>query len=234
MYNTFKIYPNSRFKKCLIAFAIVIVSLILLAGIAITIILITTPDYPVLTNSINDYSAKGYYFDNRIFMPTLPENAEVISYYSYNHWNEDYDQYLELKFNTKEEMEEYLNVLFDYSQSYIEQVGFQMCPENNDWFVRETNPYNSSFVDCYSKAEHYWRGEQAYTGYRVDDYIRCRYNVISYSYDCLTVIQSSCEGGFERKDNKNYTPKFLERFGITYGSVSHEIAIEFDFSNKDK
>ena len=200
------------------------------------VVVITTPDYPFTTDSIEDYN-NDKYNSNRsyiVFMPTLPENAEVVSYYSYNYWDQNYDRYLELKFGTREEMDEYLNALFEYAIANIEEERPTLYPKDDDWFAREVNPYDSSFIDCYSKEYFYSRGDHEYTGYETGSSLYCVYRVISYSYDSLTVIQSYARGSFQRFYHGDYIPKFLERFGITHDSPSHEIVVEFDRINKDE
>ena len=218
--------------KGLIIGAIALITPILI----IAIIVALQPNYPFTTDSIEDYNNEKYNGDHSyyVFMPTLPENAEVVSYYSYNYWDQDYDRYLELKFGTREEMDEYLNALFEYASANIEEARQTLYPKDDDWFAREVNPYDSSFIDCYSKDHFYSRGEYEYTGYETGSSLRCSYSVISYSYDCLTVIQSYARGSFQRFYHGDYIPKFLERFGITHASPSHEIVVEFDRINKDE
>lgn len=202
----------------------------------IAIIVALPPYYPFTTDSIEDYNNEKYNSNHSyyVFMPMLPENAEVVSYYSYNYWDQNYDRYLELKFGTREEMDEYLNALFEYAIANIEEARQTLYPKDDDWFAREVNPYDSSFIDCYSKEDFYSRGEHEYTGYKTGSSLRCSYSVISYSYDCLTVIQSYARGSFQRFYHGDYIPKFLERFGITHSSPSHEIVVEFDRINKDE
>ncbi len=201
------------------------------------VVLIITPDYPFTTDSIEDYNNEKYNGNHSsyVFMPTLPENAEVVSYYSYNYWDKSYDRYLELKFGTREEIYEYLNALFEYAIANIEEARLTLYPKDDDWFAREVNPYDSSFIDCYSKDDFYYSGDYEYTGYKTfETTLYCSYGVISYSYDCLTVIQSYASGSFQRFYQDDYIPKFLERFGITHSSPSHQIVVEFDRINKDE
>ena len=218
--------------KGLIIGAIALITPILI----IAIIVALQPNYPFTTDSIEDYNNEKYNSNHSyyVFMPTLPENAEVVSYYSYNYWDQNYDRYLELKFGTREEMDEYLNALFEYASANIEEARQTLYPKDDDWFAREVDPYDSSFIDCYSKEDFYSRGEHEYTGYETGSSLYCSYSVISYSYDCLTVIQSYACGSFQRFYHGDYIPKFLERFGITHSSQSHEIVVEFDRINKDE
>ena len=198
----------------------------------IAIIVALQPNYPITTDRIEDYGNDEYYFVDKIFMPYLLKNAEVVSYYSYNYWDEDYDLYLELKFNTEDEMDAYLDALFSYVKTKSDAIAYS--PVGGDWFVREEHPSDPSFTVCYYKDFHYNQAYQDKTGYRIEDYYYiCCYAVICYSYDSLTVIQSASQGSFNMYYNE-YTPKFLERFGITYDSPSHEFVIEFDRINKDK
>lgn len=229
----FNLAINPKLRRRLIIAAIALITPILI----IAIIVALPPNYPFTTDSIEDYNNEKYNSNHSyyVFMPTLPENAEVVSYYSYNYWDESYDRYLELKFGTREEMDEYLNALFEYSIANIEEEMQTLYPKDDDWFVREVNPYDSSFIDCYSKDDFYYSGDYEYTGYKTfETTLYCSYSVISYSYDCLTVIQSYASGSFQRFYQDDYIPKFLERFGITHSSPSHEIVVEFDRINKDE
>lgn len=216
--------------KTFLIIGIVIVVLLHCVVTFIVVVWLTTPDYPFYTDSVEDYNSDEYYFDEGFFMPDLPRNAQVVAYSSYNYWNEDYDQYLEVRFDTKEEMDGYISALFGYLDQRREADGIQYSPDNGDWFLRETNPYDSSFVDCYYKKYRFHSPPYyEFTGYRVEeDLFDCHYCVISYSYESLTVIQSECRGTFYENENE-YTPKFLERFGINESARYKFIRVGFDY-----
>ena len=216
---------NYRLKKTLIVVGSILVAVILVVSVILIVALSSTPDYPIYTSSASDYNSGDYYFYDGFFMPTLPENATVVAYYSYDYWKEEQDQYLELSFNSKEEMDSYLTSFYEYLAELRSDI--KHFPTDGEWFIRETNPYDSSFVDCFYKEYHYFQYDITYTGYEVteDDY-HCCYAVLSYSYDSFAVIQSVSNGHFERNDN-DYIPQYLERFGIDETITNKKMPLSF-------
>ena len=68
-------------------------------------------EYPVFTQNISDYNTPQYPIGDRFFLDKIPDNADTIAFSFYEYRHEDFDLYLELKFKTLEEMEEYLKTL---------------------------------------------------------------------------------------------------------------------------
>lgn len=164
------------------------------------------------TEDINNYGSDKYHRRSSFFLPELPTNADVVFFSSYNYYNEIFDQYLELKFNTKEEMHEYISSILDYDLASFSK-------ENREepaigWVVEETNPYNSSYTDLISTSMTsgtYGDVDVRWVGYKIrttgNERIEANLSIVSYSDEELTVIQSYLYG-------INYTFKYFTRFNI--------------------
>ena len=66
------------------------------------------------SNNISEYNSEDYKTNisgSPVFLDTIPENAQVVDYEYYDWYRENIDVYLELKFDTQEELENYLDIL---------------------------------------------------------------------------------------------------------------------------
>ena len=167
------------------------------------------------TDDIQDYNSKKYQIPQTVFLPEIPENAEVVEFSYYNYWHEARDVYLELKFQTKAEMDDYLRLLKENGTASCNK---DTSADKAEWFVEETNIYDQSFTDLFCLIHCSEDGEGYYTGYRTEvgkdgSICACNFGVISFSYEKLTVIQS-CTHGWYREAVHDYVPKYLVRFGV--------------------
>ena len=206
----------------------VIIALFITLGVLLTVIApivgffiyISSIDLTDYTENIEDYNTEKYrlpFILVPIFLDAIPENATVVrfSHYCYYH-REDEDIYLELKFETKEEMDEYLSAIKDQCQKEFEPVAHNY--NSKDAFVEVENPYNEKYIELFYKRCCISRMNEEYTGYSAEDqgkgyYYDCQFAVVSYSYEELTVIQAYTSGGFYEPENK-YTPKYFIRFSV--------------------
>ena len=164
------------------------------------------------TEDISDYNSDQHHRRSSFFLPELPTNADVVFFSSYNYYNEIFDQYLELKFNTKEEMHEYISSILDYDLASFSK-------ENREepaigWVVEETNPYNSSYTDLISTSMTsgtFGDVDIRWVGYKISitgkEHIEANLSIVSYSDEELTVIQSYLYG-------YDYTFSYFTRFNI--------------------
>ena len=163
------------------------------------------------TEDINDYNSEQHHLHSSFFLPELPSNAEIVYFSSYFYYYEIFDQYLELKFNTEEEMHEYISSILDYDSSFFTKDNKQEPAVG--WVVEETNPYNSSYTDLISTTltSGYAGDSVRWVGYKIRTTGSVRINanlsIVSYSDEELTVIQSYLYG-------TNYTFKYFTRFNI--------------------
>lgn len=175
------------------------------------------------TEDIAEYNSKKYPIVSDVFLEKIPSNAKVISFSYYDYWNEEKEIYLELEFNSLEEMEDYLQSL---KKHCFESVADRKIPSGfqGEWLMESKNPHDLKYTDlfCVSRTINTQMegSEKAsdYTGYKIDvredlTFYKCYYSIISYSYDDLRVIQSDTRGTFYDKRN-NYIPKFLLRFSV--------------------
>lgn len=178
--------------------------------------LISCDDYGVIyTESIENYNTEEYPVKSAVFLETIPDNATVISFSYYDYWHESSEIYIELKFRTEAELEEYINSIKTHSESYLINA---TKPSDGEWFVEVQNPYDSNYVELVSLSHSSWQNNKHSVGYSIEHhntYITyvCNYGIISYSSEDLTVIQSSTQGRFETFE-ENYVPKYFERFNI--------------------
>ena len=208
----------------------IITAVVIIAAILVTLFLplailrlvtyFTADDFTFYTENIEDYNTEGYsisFFLAPIFLDEIPENATVVYFSHYHFYNhEDEDIYLELKFETKEEMDEYLSAIKDQCQKEFEPVAHNY--NSKDAFVEVENPYNEKYIELFYKRCCISRMNEEYTGYSAEDqgkgyYYDCQFAVVSYSYEELTVIQAYTSGGFYEPENK-YTPKYFIRFSV--------------------
>lgn len=188
-------------KKLKISIVFVIISIVLLSVVKILI----TEEHFLITESINDYNSEKYPILLHIFPNELPKNAEVIDFSYYDYWYEAIDVYLELKFYSSDEMNEYL----------AEIKGEKLS--NKELYIEEKNVHNCSYTDIFLKNYITYSKKKAFTGYEIEtkDYLcyKCNYAVLSYSYEELVVIHSYSRGHFRPNIHK-HTPEYIKRFNV--------------------
>ena len=173
------------------------------------------PKEVYFTENPDEYNTGNYTFFSDIFLPELPQTASVVSFRLYQYWYEDVEYFLELEFNTEEDMRNYLE---DLIESYLDEM-----PSHDQslerWIAEEENPYDKSFTDMICTL--YWvAGKDAtYTGYEISPDENLKYDsnsgIISYSYESLTVIQSYLHGLFYTSEHgEDYVPKYFVRFNV--------------------
>lgn len=200
---------NKRETTLIIIGAIVLVA-------SIIILWFMKPKGVLVTENIEDYNTADYPVWESVFMETLPEKAEVVRYAYYDYWHEVRDRYLELKFETIEDLNSYLLELKEYTR--VKTNPDSPFMQKNDLFIEETNPYNNLYTDLLCTYNSYTQNHIGKTGYKIlfeDDEtrFRCSFGIISYSYEELTIIQSVCSGLF-RDIIHDYTPEYFKRFNV--------------------
>lgn len=167
------------------------------------------------------YNTEDYPLYETLFLKELPQEAEAVdfSYYLY-YTAEEEDTYLELKFNSLDEMQVYLDTLTATLVDYYRNSYNETQSNNGEWFIECPNPYNEKYTDLFSVVfdAGYCTGAD-YTGYVIEKnedlfWYKCDYGIISYSYEELTVIQTSSEGWFCESVHGDYVPKYLKRFNV--------------------
>ena len=182
------------------------------------------PRFVFYTEDIQDYNTEKYPFFSSIFLPCIPKNASVTKFVYYNYIDEEIDSYLELKFNSVEDLDCYLLAVKEhYEQSENTR------PQITRFFVEKTNEFDDNYENIYCIASNYTSSyDEEYDGYigyefyeeeykslfgKLDasDCYDCLFDVISYSYSELTVIQSSVRGNFLEYFHE-YIPYYFIKF----------------------
>ena len=168
------------------------------------------------TENIENYGKYDKY-DPNYFPKSITDDMTVVKF-SYFYKYIDIDQvdiYLEVKFDDKETMMQYVTE----SLSLL-----------NDGNVSEyTNPYNSNYTDIISNKSIRYQSSvigdlASYIEFDGDEdykYVEMGYYSISYSYNELTVIYNYTSIGSDimvgnNPDKGEYYPKYLERFGVKW------------------
>lgn len=179
------------------------------------------------TQDIRDYGTEKFPLYHGLFPRALPAGGEAVAFSYYNYWHEEEDYYLELKFSTREEMDNYLSAFakdcgapsFD---AYVE-----------DGFRSEQNPYDPTFVDWIDLFCITISGGREYTGFSIytpqkrgETLYDCNFGVISCSYEKLTVIHSYTTGVYQYGIN-DHIPCYFQRFHVPL-EEEHERKIFLD------
>lgn len=168
------------------------------------------------TDNIENYNSNEFPVPQTIFPAEIPANAHVVSFSYFNYWHEAEDIYLELKFNTLEEMKLYLS---DVKRACASHCQHSSSTKSNSCFIETQNIYNQSYEDMFSMLYCTSQGDNHYTGYTIrktDSVImryECNFGVITYSFDELTVIHSYVYGWY-RSSIHNHIPAYFKRFGV--------------------
>ena len=168
------------------------------------------------TENIKDYHAESYPIPSTFFLSKLPNNTKVKSFSNYSYWHELFDVYLELEFDSKEEMDKYISSIVnnDLNSSSKENREEPI----NGWIIEEKNPYNDSYVDLISTELTSGTINERWVGYTISiqdekTVVSTNLSIISYSYQDLTVIQSYMYGSYNTNAN-DYVFKYFTRFNI--------------------
>ena len=183
---------------------------------------LSNDEYVKLNTYVGDYNSESY----PAFPPfpdAIPENAEVLGYLWRSYYHTQCDEYLELKFASKGEFEEYLDYLLQYMSEYI--ANDSPLPED-EWMISEQNPYDARFIDCFFMTPPYRYqgniGDYVTLGYDVRiDYserwgyqreIDANFSVLSYSSELRTIAIFSSDG--IRYTAYDPVPIYFERFSV--------------------
>lgn len=173
-------------------------------------------DSVIHSDNISEYNSGDYKRNiswSPVFLDTIPENAQVIDYEYYDWYRENIDVYLELKFETQEELENYLDTLIQNA----EEKSMKNKGIERELFLTKQNPYDYKYTDLICTAYASYSGA---LGNHVDFSIEYEngktlldiyHHIISYSVEELTVIQNLCHWSDYMY---SYTPKYITRFNI--------------------
>lgn len=201
---------NKRETTLMIIGAIVLVA-------SIIILWLMKPKGVLVTENIEDYNTADYPIREYLFMDEIPEKAEVIRYSYYNYGEVVRDYYLELKFETSDDLTNYMSELERCILNNIYPYTIRL--QNNGLFIEESNPYNSSYTDLLCTYYGSTSSNITKTGYAIieeDDGTivnYCRFGMISYSYEDLILIQNVCYGSY-RDTVHHHTPEYFKRFNV--------------------
>lgn len=198
------------------------VSVILLIGFLVVSIVVclvwptdTVSNY--YTQSILNYNTEEYPLGS-LFLEEIPLSAEVISFsnYYFHLFTENRDVYLELKFDTEEDLRNYITAVEDH---IVSEKGWKSLDGKR---VSLANPYNSKYIDVFYDIaglakignidEHFSYYEFAFDSEGKLNRVDGAYDVLSYSLDELIVILTSNCGSYYANDG--YTPKYMSRFDV--------------------
>ena len=190
-------------------------------GIVIIAICLTSCDLfskDIYVTDVKEYSNIGYTQSCSVFPKEIPSNSSVVnfSYYYEAPHGECYDVYLELKFQTTDELEKHITTILAQIEAENREDPTQFYAHDGNLYHSECNPYNSDYTDVFSTETLVWTGDQYFVGYSVspEDHkeYQAHYAIVSYSLEDLTVIHTVAVG---RSKASQHSLKYLERFNIT-------------------
>ena len=192
-------------------FSVITISIFILLVIICKVAL--TKEEIYYTDDIINYHTESYPLPP-LFLEEIPSNAQVVSFSYYNYWHEQFDYYLELTFDTSEEMESYILQLKNYYSEKLSHIDY--WPQQGKIIV-DTNPYDSDYTDMFYTIYGTSSSETNRTGYGIKQIgkklkYECCFGVISYSLEDLTVIQSYTS--FWTVTTFEHIPKYFTRFNI--------------------
>ena len=207
------------FGHQILSFLLVIIYFIMLseAGwLSISAYALMGPQGHSYTEDIENYGAYDYSYSPAHFPKAITEDMEVIKY-SYFYKCTDIQQtdiYLEVRFDSKEKFDLYLN-------EAIEAFG------ENGVYTYE-NPYDSSFTDVIEKDWQIWTssndtGYAAFIEMATDDtykYVDMVYRSVSYSQDELIIIYNLTDIGRD-SEVSYYYHAYLKRFGVEFDAKNN-------------
>ena len=230
---------SKRITKTLFSVLKILIWMLIVFVFTIGILLLRKEHLPYkgadFTDNINNYNNSDYYIPQAVFPSQIPTNAEIVSFSCYKYSTTKESAYLELKFNSPEEMETYIADVVQECEAYMRSRNF---PPNTDvYFIEKTNLYNSSYKDMFCTYFFSWQYGEDYTGYKIyqDDSSELVYNgnfgTISYSFDDLTVIHNYSSGWFSERIF-GFIPRYFTRFNATsHGEHENKISLDFIFDS---
>ena len=201
-------------SKCGVTISVCVLCFFALVIVAIILGFVSPSSY-YCTNEVDNYNKDDYQLPSVLFPEQIPSNADVVHFSYYSYWYEKQDYYLELKFESTEEMEFYLKEL---KKRALENNPFASGNKRKVEFVEKENLNNSKFVDLFYSGFLSYYKESTYTGYKVQKngdgdkklYL-CNFGGLSYSYEECVVISFYTVGTFGELDD-DYMPKYFTRF----------------------
>jgi hypothetical protein len=168
-----------------------------------------------ITEDITDYNTDEYFILSEVFPAKIPENAQVITFSHVVFWSTAEDVYLELKFNTQDEMLAYLEQILNKSMGDEQR---SQWTKPNEQFIRTSNIYAPDYEELFSTKYLAWKSDEFYTGYEVSVTAErtaydCDLDLISYCIDDLTVIHTYIKGVFISNVHE-YVPIYFRRFDV--------------------
>ena len=197
----------------------VIIALIIIAGVLFLLYacgLFTDDETKKYTTNIEDYNTEKYSLPAILFPQQIPENTTVNNFSYYEFYHEDFENYLELSFKTREEMEQYIENFLATAKD--ELVTSKYYIHGEDLFVVEENPHNKLYMDVIFTCFAVSRAYEDFTGYEYKKNKDCEwlsiynFGCVSYSYDELVVIHSYLHGNFTPENN--HTLQYFEKLNI--------------------
>ena len=191
---------------------IIYIIMLLVAGwLSAATFVLMGPQGHSYTEDIENYGAYDYSYSPAHFPKSITEDMEVIKFsYFYKYADaHQIDVYLEVRFDSKEKFDLYLN-------EAIEAFG------ENGVYTYE-NPYDSSFTDVIEKDCTRWipRNDIRYAAViematnDTYEYVDMIYRSVSYSQDELIIIYNLTDIGSDIKVSYYY-PAYLKRFGVEF------------------
>lgn len=202
-------------------------TLVLILGTIVGVRIIRSPNITYTTN-FEDYFAKEVYNHSNVLPEKIPDNAQIVGFYYYNYWNEDVDVFLEIQFDTKDDLISYV----DFYEKLCQEQYQTRHNVLESCFVKKNNAYCQSYTELYHIENHTMTGEKSYVGYEINPAketlcnFDCHFGVVCYSYEELRVVFSYVRGGFRNRENY-YTPAYFIRFKVpTAEKIENYIVLE--------
>lgn len=180
------------------------------------------------TKDINNYGKYDLEYHLSYFPTEITSDMQVINfayYYKYVDVTQT-DIYLEVKFESKEIMDNYLNIAMNSLSKSSDIITYQ-------------NPYNSNYTDVVSNvkrvlAKEYYVNHISLLEGKYDMII---YEVVTYSYDELIIIYNYTHIGNDifygdDPNNGKYYPEILKRFNVSISSENNFNTVYIEDENK--
>ncbi|MBE6801375.1 MAG: hypothetical protein E7530_00640 [Ruminococcaceae bacterium] len=165
------------------------------------------------TSDVNSYNSELCPVPQNVFPKAIPSNAQVVTFGYFNYWHEAKDIYLEIKFDSKEDMEKYLSEIKTTCELKCNNSNQKKC------FFYDENIYNHLYKDLFCMDYVTSEGYKDFTGYRFikkdtnSMIYKCNFGLISYSFEELIVIHTYVYGWYINDVHK-HIPKYFERFDV--------------------
>ena len=213
---------------------LVVVELLFLFAFVVILFIVssnfTNDEY--YTEDVYDFF-ENMYDDEVLFSKEIPNNATVSNFMFYKYFTDRRDVYLELKFDTAEDMDNYIAALLTNFEEYYRSKYGDNVSLLNEYLVETVCPYDNSYNEIFItlNTTKFGNDPNYYVGFAVDDqyhnfkYYDCNYSILSYSTENLTVIQTSALGSFSKE--LKHIPGYIQKYNIPL-EKSHEHLIIVD------